>query len=64
MRSQFGLMAEIEWILLVMIYKELEKKRWKGKGVCLRQKRYSEKFAVYDERLLSGGPLGGFCRSF
>jgi L-2-amino-thiazoline-4-carboxylic acid hydrolase len=38
MRSQFGFIAEIEWILLVLIYRDLEKMEGKEKAYGFAQK--------------------------
>lgn len=38
MRKQFGLMAEMEWILLVLIYRDLEKRSGKQRAYSFAQK--------------------------
>jgi len=50
MRSQFGLMAEIEWILLVMIYKDLEKTHGKTKAYAFAKSaiQKSSRFMMND----------------
>lgn len=50
MRSQFGLIAEIEWILLVLIYRDLEKRRGKEKAYAFSKNaiQKSSRFMMND----------------